>query len=124
MTTAEDEFNRLIPQLQASLDYSLKTHSVEDVRKAVEEGKMHFWPVGNSLVVTELAEYPQAKILNVFIAGGNAEEIMKIQPNLQSWANHLGCSHVGFLGRKGWSPFLRKTGWTDHKMNYFSIEAN
>ena len=119
--TVEQKFERLSPALDASLNYAIRTHSVEDVKKAVEAGLMHFWPVDNSVVITEMSEYPQAKILNIFIGGGDADDLMKVLDDLRVWGKTLGCSHVAFLGRQGWHKRLTARGWTDHRMSYFSI---
>lgn len=119
--TIEQKFERLAPALDASLGYAIRTHTVEDVRKHVEAGLMHFWPIENSVVITELIDFPQARILNIFIGGGNADEIIKAQDDFRTWGKTLGCSHVAFLGRQGWHKRLTARGWTDHKMSYFSI---
>jgi hypothetical protein len=120
----EQAFDRLAPKLQASLDYALKTHTIADVKRLVEEGKMHFWPIGDSILITELITFPQMKILNIFIGGGDADELATALPSLRRWAKQLGCSHVAFLGREGWKNRLRKLGWTDHHCSYFSIPVD
>lgn len=119
--TVEQMFERLTPALQASLDYTgIRTHTVEDVKAAVEAGLMHFWPVKDSVVITELSTYPQGKVLNIFIGGGNADDLMEVLEPLRAWGKTLGCSHVSFLGRKGWNKLLTARGWTDHRMSFFS----
>lgn len=124
METPDAAFERLSPKLQASLDYALPTHTIEDVQRLIEEGKMHFWPIDDSVLITELVTFPQMKILNVFIGGGEANELERALPSLRRWAKQLGCSHVAFLGREGWRARLRRLGWTDHKMSYFSIPVD
>lgn len=124
METPDAAFERLSPKLQASLDYALPTHTIADVQRLIEEGKMHFWPIDDSVLITELVTFPQMKILNVFIGGGEANELERALPSLRRWAKQLGCSHVAFLGREGWRARLRRLGWTDHKMSYFSIPVD
>jgi hypothetical protein len=118
--TVEQKFERLAPKLEAAVNYAFRTHSIEDLKQLVEEGKMHFWPMENSAVMTEMTDLPQARILNIF-GGGNAEEIMKVLDDTRVWGKTLGCSRVSFLGRQGWRKWLVPRGWTDHRMSCFSI---
>ena len=94
-----------------ALDVAGKTHGPEDVARAVNEGRMQAWTAGDSLVVTEVLEFPKAKALNVFLAVGNLDEVMALQPDLEQFGREHGCSVMRMEGRKGWTRVLPHFGW-------------
>lgn len=106
-------------RLQRALDVAGNTHEPADVSAAVEQGRMQAWTAGDSLVVTEVLSYPQAKALNVFLAVGNLDEVMSLQPDLEEFGRHHGCTVMRMEGRKGWSKVLPDYGWrVDPKVIY------
>lgn len=104
-------------RLLRALDVAGKTHAPEDVARAVSEGRMQAWTNGDSLVVTEVQQFPRGNMLNVFLAVGNLEEVMAIQPELEAFGRAHGCSTMRMEGRKGWARVLPHHGWTpDNKV--------
>ena len=107
------DIERLRPEIEKALKYSLNTHTFEDVVELVQQAKMQFWPGRNSVVVTEIVLHPQQKCLNYFQAAGVMEELELMSPMIEAWGKSLGCTRVTLAGRKGWQKtFLAKTGYT------------
>jgi hypothetical protein len=102
-------------QIEAALAYSGDTHTYADVMRMVDEGRLQLWPGVNSVVVTEIIEYPQKKTLHFFIAGGNIAELEAMYPLIIEWGLIQGCNAASLVGRPGWTrSFLsRKEGWHD-----------
>lgn len=98
--------------IEDALVYAGGTHTFEDVRAAVDAGTLHFWPGASSVVVTEIVEYPQKKVLHIFLAGGTLSELEQMQPLILDWGREQGCTAATLAGRKGWDrTFLTRQGW-------------
>lgn len=94
-----------------ALEYGLGTHSVDDVIAAVESGHMQFWPAANSCAITEIVQFPQKRVLNVFAAAGDMDEIIAAMEDVAVWAREQGCDTFAASGRPGWQRVLAKHGW-------------
>jgi hypothetical protein len=105
------DFDRCRPFLQSALDRGGNTHTLEDIAAGVAAGTYHFWPGERSAAVTEVFQYPRARYLNVFLAGGDMDEILQMEPCFCSWGKHLGCSRIFLIGREGWGKVLKSQGW-------------
>ena len=72
---------------------------------------MQFWPADNSCLVTEIVVYPQKKVLNVFLGGGELDEILGMHADVIAWAKGQGCEAITISGREGWKRALKSHGW-------------
>jgi superfamily II DNA/RNA helicase len=88
------DIERLRPEIEKALKYSLNTHTFDDVVELVQQAKMQFWPGRNSVVVTEIVLHPQQKCLNYFLAAGVMEELELMSPMIEAWGKSLGCTRV------------------------------
>jgi hypothetical protein len=114
MTPQEHEqFERLSPQIIAALQRSGGTHSLEDVREALNKHHAQIWWGPNSVIITEIERTPRKKILRFWLVGGVLEEVDKMVPLIIEWGRGLGCDRVVAVGRKGWerTPLIRDGGW-------------
>ena len=103
---------RCKPWLEAALKYSDGTHTIDDVEAQIKAGRLQFWPGVNGAVVTEIQEYPQKTVLNVFLCGGNWRECIEMGDTfIEPWARENGCTAFRQYGRKGWLRALLKHGW-------------
>lgn len=108
------EWIRCKPWLEAALKYSDGTHTIDDVEAQIKAGRIQFWPGLNGAVVTEIQEYPQKTVLNVFLCGGDLRECLEMGDNfIEPWAKENGCTAVRQYGRKGWTRALLKHGWRE-----------
>lgn len=97
--------------LEPALQYSGETHSWDDVVAGVASGYMQLWVNGQSAAITEIVAYPQKKVLNVFLAGGNTPELIAMLEDAKLWGASEGCSEIVMYGRKGWERKLSPHGW-------------
>lgn len=102
------DFARCRPFLEAALELA-GTHNLSDVVQGIADGAFHFWPGEKSAAVTQVYQYPRARFLHIFLAGGDLEELLAMVPLFKSWAAHLGCTKLTLIGRPGWERVL---GWT------------
>ena len=105
-------FDRLKKPIEAALDFSGGTHTFEDVWAMIVNDKAQLWWGVDSVIITEIEETPQLKVMRFFLAGGNLEELEVMYPLIVVWGHSIGCSRAVLVGRKGWDrSFLKKDGW-------------
>ena len=97
--------------IEDALSYCDGTHAWEDIENGIHTGAMQLWPAPKGCIVTEIVVYPNTRALNVFLAGGELDEILHMTENVKEWAKLEGCSFASFNGRFGWQKHLEKIGW-------------
>ena len=104
-------WSQIKPLLEKALD---ETYTIDDIYKGLIEDRMQLFISWNderveSAVVTEIAQYPQSKILRYFLAGGvNLENwLERIQKVIEKFAKKENCTHLEVAGRKGWVRKLK-----------------
>jgi hypothetical protein len=97
--------------IEDALRYNSGTHVYEDIEKAVIAGEMQIWPTPNSCAVTEIAVYARKKVLHVFLAAGDLDEIVGGLDVAMAWAKAQGCESISLTGRKGWERVLSAHGF-------------
>ena len=106
------EFIRCAPWIKAALKHAGGTHNLEDILEGVLKRNYQMWPGVESVVITEIAVFPRKKVLILFLAGGDYEELRKMLPDLELFGKAEGCSSVSLTGRKGWlRSFLPAEGY-------------
>ena len=116
--TQVNELERCRPWIEAALEYSGGTHEFEDVAKGIIEGRMQLWPSPRGCIVTEIVVYPKKKVLNVFLGGGELDQILDMHENVIEWAKAQGCECLMMTGRFGWKKPLEKHGWKTLHSSY------
>lgn len=114
----KDEVSRCRPWIEAALEYSGGTHSFLDVVEGLCAGTMQLWPADKGCIVTEIVVYPKKKVLNIFLGGGELEQILDMHENVIDWAKAQGCSALTMTGRFGWKKPLAKHGWKPLHSSY------
>ena len=88
------------------------SHSVEDVLEEVEEGSAVFYPVKNGAAVFKLGEYPQKRVLVIWLYGGEmASNIEGVLEAAEFHARELDCTELMIVGRRGWERVLKPHGF-------------
>lgn len=109
--TYADEWTRCRPWIEAAVARTGGTHTIEDIEKRLAEGTAQFWPGQRSAAVTQICEYPQAKWLSIWLAGGDLGELVGMVPTWRNFAAFHGCENISITGRRGWERVLGKHGW-------------
>jgi hypothetical protein len=90
------------PYLEAALEYSDGTHTIEDVREAIGCGQAQLWPGERSVVVTEFVHFPRSKTCSGWLAAGDNDELAEMCKCIEVWAKAHGCNRATIIGRRGW----------------------
>lgn len=94
-----------------ALEYSGGTHTVDDVLDRILTGHLQLWPGERGCAVTELVVYPRKKVLHVFLAAGEMEQIIDMIDSAIAWGKSQGCTSMTIAGRKGWERVLARYGY-------------
>lgn len=113
MTNVVDELIRCKPWLEAALELSGGTHTLDDVVQAIIKGEMQFWPAPKGCAVTEIVNYPRKRVLHIFLAGGEMEQIIDMDDSAVEFAKMNGCTGMSIAGRKGWKRVLKDKGYEE-----------
>jgi hypothetical protein len=105
------EFERCRPWIEAALEYSGGTHVYQDIVDAVTEGRMQLWPAPRGCAVTEIVLYPRKKVLHVFLAAGEMDQLFDGIDDATKWAKGQGCTAITLAGRLGWQRVLKPLGF-------------
>ena len=104
-------WSQVAPLLEKALD---ETYSIKDILYGLANDRMQLFISWNnnkveSAVVTEVAQYPQSKVLRYFLAGGNNLDnwLERIQEVIEKFAKKQNCTHLEVAGRKGWVRKLK-----------------
>lgn len=106
-----DVLSRVRPLLEPALAYCGGTHEWGDVADGILAGRLQLWPGERAALVTELQAYPRKRVVHVFLAGGELEDVLAFQPSLDAWARAQGATGLTMTGRPGWARVLPGLGW-------------
>ena len=104
-------WSQVAPLIEKALD---ETYNIKDILYGLANDRMQLFISWNDnrverAVVTEIAQYPQAKILRYFLAGGRNLEnwLERIQEKIEKFAKQNKCTYLEVAGRKGWVRKLK-----------------
>jgi hypothetical protein len=106
------ELERCRPWIEAALEYSGGTHTFDDVVDGITSGRMQLWPAPRGCATTEIVLYPRKKVLHVFLAGGDMDQILDMIDSAAAWGRTQDCTALTLAGRLGWQRVLSKHGFT------------
>ena len=89
-------------------------HTLESVEKRLGNNGAKLFCNNTSLIVAELVQYPLAKVTNIWMGAGDLNGIKSLLPEVEMYAEKMGCSRLEFTGREGWKRWTEKNdmGWT------------
>ena len=105
------ELERCRPWIEAALEYSGGTHTFDDVVDGVTSGRMQLWPAPRGCATTEIVLYPRKKVLHVFLAAGEMDQLFDMIDDATKWAEERGCTAMTLAGRPGWQRAMKPLGF-------------
>lgn len=70
---------------------------------------MQLWTGPKGAAVTMIYDFPQKRVLHVFLAGGDMDQIKDFEESAALWGRGMGCTEMTLSGRRGWARELE--GW-------------
>ena len=105
------DLDRCKPWIEAALVHCNGTHEWDDIVAGIASSKMQLWAAPRGCIVTEIVVYPRKKVINIFLAGGELDQIMDMEHDIGQWAKSHGCTGGMMTGRLGWKKPLMENGW-------------
>lgn len=103
--------------LTRALAYAGGSHSLTDVQMAIADGRCQEWVGEESVLVTEIKQTPQQRILLFWLAAGNLQELRAMATPICAWGKQQGCVKAQLIGRLGWERSdIRGDGWELHSV--------
>ena len=111
----QKDWDERVQYIESALKKSGETYHVDDVYELVCAGIAHFEPLEDGAAVFLLHQYPQRRLLRIWLAGGvlptNIERVLEAATK---HASRLECDGIEVEGRRGWERILKPYGY-DHK---------
>lgn len=99
-------------RLARILKYSGGEWSLADFKQMIESRKLHLFEYEGILLLIEVQQYPQKRVLHIW--GAEGKGALKKLPALFDWAKEvarlLDCTELRCQGRKGWERALKAHG--------------
>jgi len=105
------------PMLELGLKHGTGNRwTVAALRKSIAENRCYLWlawPGRDCALVTQIEDYPAAKLLQILWVGGRLPENWRaILAALERWGVGQGCTEVETGGRFGWERQLAEEGYS------------
>lgn len=94
------------PLIEKALKHSGGGWTFDDVVEAISILRYIFWVNQTSFAITETIDYPQYRILHVFLSGGVLEDIFDLEEQVAVYGRAIGCKKMTILGREGFTRLL------------------
>lgn len=80
--------------------------TLDAVEQEIRAGRAVLWPLERSAVVTQIHAHPNGRVLRLWLAGGDLNELLHFLPAADNYARAQGCIAVEVEGRPGWEKKL------------------
>ena len=104
--------------LARALDRMGAVYSVNDILAAIAEDRMQGFAEGDSWAVTQVIDYPRARVLDVLVALGDLEACRKLHDRILKYACDNDIGLVQAYGRRGWIEDAKSHGWKVRTTSY------
>lgn len=99
--------------IMAALGHGGGTHTLADLVDEIDAGRAQLWRTNDAVIVTEVNDTPQHKVLHFWIATGDLEEVIRLSEVAIEWGKSVGCTRATLAGRRGWVKALADHGWAE-----------
>ena len=98
--------------LEAALADRAPLHDLNSVVEAIEAKEAQLWVGKASCMVTQIDDFPTgARVMTVWLAAGDLDDVMAGRPQVEEWARAAGCTQIIIEGRPGWVRTLKDHGF-------------
>jgi hypothetical protein len=87
--------------------------TIEELEQRVASRRAFFFPGAAAAMVAQIEVYPGgAKVFQVLWATGDAAELLRMAPGIESLARMMGCTETLIEGREAWKRLLAPLGYS------------
>lgn len=104
---------QLRERLQEALDHGGNQHTIEELVVETRAGRMQCWHNSQAVCFTQLEDRPAGRVLIIYLAAGELEHVLELQPRMFDFGRAEGCVKVLCTGRRGWRAVLPEEGWRE-----------
>ena len=101
-----DDWQAAAPHIRAALQHCGDPHTLDDVMRMVMARDAELYVGGLSAVVTQELNLPTGRQLHFWLAGGDLNELIKIERDVEHAAKARGIRRISIIGRRGWQRKL------------------
>ena len=105
-------------KLARVLDRMGATYTLDDILTRIGDGRMQSHVVANTWAITEISQFPRARMLRIVAVVGDMKDIDALHEKILAFADQSNCSLISALGRKGWLARGKELGWKIKTTNY------
>jgi hypothetical protein len=98
-------------KLARTLDRMGAVYTVQDILAAIASGRMQSFAEGESWAITQVVNFPRARMLEVLAAIGDLEQCRKLHDRILQYAADNGIALIQAYGRRGWIRDAESRGW-------------
>lgn len=92
--------------------------TVQDILSAIAAGKMQSFVEGDSWAITQIADFPRARVLEILVALGDLEQCRRLHRRILQFARDNDIGLVQAYGRRGWIRDATALGWRVRTTSY------
>lgn len=102
-------------KLRKALAYAGNTYTLDDILHEIREGAMQSFVKGDTWIVTQFADYPRKRYLEIVFAVGEIQDVKDMLPDLEDFAKLNLADGLRVFGRPGWARQFEidKAGWVE-----------
>jgi hypothetical protein len=112
---------------QALLEKALRLDggmmSFSDLMARLESGECQCFTWNNSVVITEVLDYPKGRILSIVAVAGDLPDLLKLKERVHEFAKEHGCARARTICRPGFVKLLEQMGWQKQPRVMMQIEV-
>lgn len=105
-------------RLARALERMGGVYTVSDILSAVASGRMQGFTEGESWAVTQVVDFPRARMLEILVAVGALSECRKLHDRIIEYARNNDISLIQAYGRRGWIGDAERHGWKVRTTSY------
>lgn len=102
-----EEFERVWPWLEPSLERYGHTHTKDDVFQRIISNKAQLWTDEEAAVVSSIEAFPTGFIeIYGWLTGGKIEGVLRLEKRIEEWGRSIKANRMSLIGRRGFLKAL------------------
>lgn len=93
-------------------------YTVSDILGAIAAGRMQGFMEGDSWAVTQVIDFPRARMLEILVAVGDLTACRKLHDRIMNYARDNDIGIIQAYGRRGWIGDAERRGWKVRTTSY------